>query len=203
MSEDREYSPKRFAIASVVCPSCHAKLDREAKWCGTCGFTGANCLEKFGDSPPPLLPLLDVANLWNEKETKRVEAAVARFGKRFPQFRLKICAVALGPEINLSLFGFWLMNVCPLLPEETPEDREWTVLFLADADTGRASVTTGYRAEPWLSDEMWGKALVETADPFRQGRPDKAVSMFLDSASKLLDQAWSRSRKQLGPHPHP
>lgn len=197
MTEEREYSPKRFATSSVVCPSCEMKLAREAKWCESCGFTGAKSLEMFGDSPPPLLTILDVADFWDAKQLKKVEAAVAGFKKRFPQFHWKICAVALDETISLPLFGFWLMNVCPLLPEETAEDREWTVLLLIDADSGRTSVTTGYRSEVWLSGEMWEKALLETTEPFRRGKNEKVVIKFLESVRVLLESSWKRSRKQL------
>lgn len=201
MSDDREYSPKRFAIASVACPSCHAKLERDAKWCGTCGFTGAKSLEMFGDDPPPLLPILDVADLWNAKERKKIGSAVAAFNRRFPQVKWRICAVTLGPGVNLSVFGFWLMNVCPLMAGETPEDREWTVLLLVDGNSGRAAVTTGYSAEVWLSDEMWDKALAETTDPFLRGQPEKAVVLFLQKVQALLEVAWQRAQKQLNPKP--
>jgi len=199
MSEEKEYSPKRFAISSVACPSCHAKLEREARWCESCGFTGARSLEMFGDSPPPLLPLLDVADLWNEKQQRKIEAAVKIFNKRFPQINWRICAVALGPGVSLPMFGFWLMNVCPLMPDETAADREWTVLLLVNANSGQASVTTGYSAEVWLSDEMWDNALAETADPFARGRPDQAVVLFLNRAREHFEKAWKRSRKQLSP----
>lgn len=197
MTEHREYSPKRFAIASVSCPSCHAKVDREAKWCDCCGFTGAKSLETFGDSPPPLLPILDVADFWSEKDQQEIETAVKRFNKRFPQIRWRFCAVSLGPEVSLPLFGFWMMNVCPLNPDETAEDREWTVFFLIDSNTGRASVTLGYSAEVWLSDEMWEKALAETADPIARGQGGKAMVRFLGTATRLLRSAWKRSQKQL------
>ncbi len=194
---DREYSPKRFAIASVVCPSCHAKVERDVRWCGTCGFTGAKSLEMFGEDPPPLLPILDVADLWNAKEQKRIVSAIGAFKKRFPQINWRICAVTLGREVNLSLFGFWLMNVCPLTEGETAEDREWTVLLLIDGNSGRASVTTGYRAEVWLSDDMWDRALAETTDRFRRGEPDKAVVAFLRKAREQMEIAWQRSQKQI------
>lgn len=197
MSGDREYSPKRFAISSVACPACHAKLDREAKWCEKCGFTGAKSLEMFGESPPPLLPILDVANLWNAKEQQKIMAAVKSFNRRFPQFHWRICAVALGPEASLPLFGFWLMNVCPLMPGETSADREWTILLLVDSNSGRASVTAGYSTEVWLSDEMWDHALLETVGPFRRGRPGQAVVQFLDKTRSLFENAWKRSKKQL------
>lgn len=89
------------------------------------------------------------------------------------------------------------MNVCPLLPEESEEDREWTVLLLIDAESGRASVTTGYGAEVWLSPEMWEKALMETRDPFLRGQNDKGVVDFLGVVRTLLEMAWKRSQKQI------
>jgi hypothetical protein len=199
MNEGREYSYKRFAISSVFCPACFVKLDRDANWCPTCGFTGSKSLDIFGDSPPPLMPFLDVADIWNEKDQQKIKAAVNRFGKRFPQIRWRICAVALGREISMPLFGFWLMNVCPLMDGESAEDREWTVLLLVEANALRASVTTGYRAEVWLSDEMWDKALAETTDHFRRGNPGLAVAEFLKSSQVLFEKAWNRSRKQLSP----
>ncbi len=196
-ADDREYSPKRFAINSVACPACHVKLDREAKWCASCGFTGAKSLEMFGDSPPPLYPILDVADLWDDKAQARIANEVKIFGKRFPQVRWRICAVALDSPASLSLFGFWLMNVSPLMPGESEEDREWAILFLIDSITGRASVTSGYQAEVWLSDEMWNTALAETSEPLRRGHADKAVALFLRKASELFESAWKRSQKQL------
>lgn len=197
MSDEREYSPKRFAISSVSCPSCQAKLERESGWCATCGFTGEKSLQIFGDSPPPLLPILDVADLWDKKETRKIESGMERLEKRFPQLKWRVCAVALPPETSLPLFGFWLMNVCPVGPEETAEDREWTVLLVIDTGARRASVTTGYRAEPWLSDEMWTMALGRMSGPFREGRAADAVTAFLEASGKQLENACQRARKQL------
>jgi len=194
---EREYSPKRFAVASVACPACHVKLDREANWCEGCGFTGAKSMGMFGDSPPPLFNFLDVADLWDAKGQSMIEAEVKAFGKRFPQIRWKICAVALGAGVSLPVFGFWLMNASSLMPGESAEDREWSILLLVDSNSGRASVTAGYRAEVWLSDEMWDAALEECAEPMRAQRPDKAVVLFMRKAQRLFESAWKRSQKQL------
>lgn len=196
-AENREYSAKRFAISSVSCPACHVKLDREANWCESCGFTGANTMDMFGDSPPPLLNILDVADLWDAKGQAMIGAEVKAFGKRFPQVRWRIGAVTLDSTVSLPLLGFWLMNVSPLMPGESGEDREWAILLLVDSNSGRASVTAGYRAEVWLSEEMWDSALAETAEPLRRGRADKAVALFLRKAGGLFESAWKRSQKQL------
>lgn len=199
MNKEKEYSPKRFAIASVSCPSCHMKLEREASWCGACGFTGQKSIDMFGDDPPPLLPILDVADLWSEKEQKSITSAVKKFNKRFPQVNWRICAVSLEPEVNLSVFGFWLMNVCPLELGETEEDREWTILLLVDGKSCSATVTPGYRAELWLSDEMWDRILAESVSLLVSGQPVEAVSVFLNRTRKLMDDAWERTRRQLQP----
>ncbi len=73
----------------------------------------------FGDDLPPLLPLLDVAEVWDEKDKRKIMAAVARFNRRFPQVRWRICGAALGGQVSLPLFGFWLVNACPLMEGET------------------------------------------------------------------------------------
>ncbi len=202
MNEEREFSPRRFAISAISCPACKAKLEREAQWCMSCGFTGSKTLDMFGDDPPPLLPILDVANIWDEKDQRAIRAAVARFNLRFPQIRWRICGIAVGGEISLPLFGFWLLNASPLAEEETADDRSWTVLLLVDAETRRASVTAGYRAEVWLSDDMWERALSESKEHFRAGNPGFAVSEFLKASRALFEKAWHRSRKQLSPQPY-
>lgn len=194
---DREYSPRRFATSSAACPACHAKIERDAKWCDGCGFTGAKSMDMFGDNPPPLLPILDVSDLWDAKGRRAIEAEVKDFGKRFPDFSWRICAVSLDPEVSLPLFGFWLVNASPLLPGESDEDREWSILLLVDSNTGRAAVTAGYRAEVWISDDKWNLALAEMANPLRKGRADKAVVDFIRKTRGFLESAWKRSRKQL------
>lgn len=197
MTEEREYSPRRFAVGGIRCPSCGDKLERDAKWCAACGFTGAKTLEMFGDNPPPLLPLLDAADLWDAKDQRMIKAAVARFNRRFPQIRWRICGVSLDPEASLPLFGFWLLNASPLTEGETDEDRSWTVILVMEEAAGRCSVTAGYRAEVWLSDDIWRKALGQTQPHFRQGSRGLAVASFLKTSQALFEKAWRRSRKQL------
>ena len=89
------------------------------------------------------------------------------------------------------------MNASPLMPEETPEEREWTILFLVDSNSGRASITTGYRAEVWLSEEMWEAALEETRDPIGRGKNGKAVVSFLELATKLFSRSWEFAHKKM------
>jgi hypothetical protein len=196
-AEDREYSIKRFAVGGVSCPSCHAKLEREAKWCEGCGFTGAETLRMFGERAPELQPILDPAGIWSEKGRKMIGAELRALGKRFPQIKWRICLIALEADVNMPLFGFWLFNASPLAPGESAEDRAWTILLVVDSNTGRTSVTTGYRTEVWLSERMWLTTLAVMAEPLGKGLADLAVVNFLKRARKLFDTAWERAQIQL------
>jgi hypothetical protein len=197
MSQDREYSARLLAVGSIFCPSCGGIMERESLNCPICGFTGSKTMDLFGTRPPMLQPVLDAAGVWSAQDQREIKRAVSRFNQRFPQIRWRICVVALGKEVSQPLFGFWLLNASPLAEGETEEDRTWTVLLIVDSEKQTASVTPGYRAEPWLSDDMWEGSLNETKVHFRNGKPGLAVAAFLDSARTFFEKAWDRAQIQL------
>jgi hypothetical protein len=158
--------------------------------CPNCQFTGADTLAMFPGPAPRLQPVSDAGRLWNDHDLKVIERARERVGRRFPQFRWRICSTTLPPEGNLRLFGFWLLNVAPLAPTESAADRTWTVLLVVNGVTHQATVVPGYAAEGWLPPDQWEMALASMQHPWRAGRPGKAVAAFLSSACKLLETAW-------------
>jgi len=46
---------------------------------------------------------------------------------------------------------------------------------------------------------MWERALAETEEPLRTGKPGLGVCAFLKASQALFEKAWLRSRKQLSP----
>ena len=144
----------------------------------------------FEGPPPPLLPILDAAGLWDDTELTRIKTTCEKLRIRFPQFRFHICTVMLPAETSLPLFGFWLLNACPLDGGETTEDRSWTVLLLLNARTGQAAVVPAYAAEHWVTDEDWSKILTSMAKPWKSGKTANAVIGFLKTTGAFLDQTW-------------
>lgn len=149
-------------------------------------------MEMFSDSPPPLLPILDAADIFTRDDVLHIEAARDAIRRDFPQFQWRICTVAMPPDTNLSIFGFWLLNACPLHEDETKDERTWTILLLINAGTGQAAVIPGYAAEPFLSDDDWKKILGSMAQSWSMGRSAEAVVRFFECAGELLKLAWKR-----------
>jgi RNA polymerase subunit RPABC4/transcription elongation factor Spt4 len=188
----RRSASRRMTPGVFTCPSCAGPLGQDSKWCPNCHFTGGDCVQIFPDSPPPLLPILDAAGLFNDRDIQKIESARSALSRRFPQFRWKICTIFLPPEKRLPLFGFWLINVCPFHKDETLEERAWTILLLINASNGQVAAVPGYAAEPVLSDDEWKDILGSMSDLWSAGKPADAVVQFFKSGRDQLNKAWRR-----------
>lgn len=187
----RSYS-RRVVPGVILCPSCGGPLKPDSKWCPGCHFTGSKTLDLFPHDAPPLLPVLDAVGLLDDSGTRRVEAAREKLKRRFPQFDWRVCIVHLPEETSLPVFGFWLLNACPLGAKEDVESRAWTVLLLINAGTGKAAVIPGYAAEPYLSNEEWKAALAAMDEPWNAKKPVEAILRFFDDSRRQLNRAWKR-----------
>lgn len=148
-------------------------------------------MELFPGPPPPLLQVLDAAGLWNDRDLRKIELAREQLRRRFPQFRFYVCTVMIPPETSLPLFGFWLLNVCPLSMDETADDRAWTVLLLINVRTGAVAAVPGYSAERWLGDDEWKKVLSNMAAAWKSGDTAEAVLQFFKSSGTFLAHSWA------------
>jgi hypothetical protein len=184
-------SPQVLIQGVIHCPACQEGLKVDSNWCPRCGFTGGDSVTMFSDSPPPLLPILDAAGILKARDFSKIEAARETLRRRFPQFHWRICTVTLPPETRLPVFGFWLLNMCPLDSAETRQDRASTVLLLINAASGQVSAIPGYAVESYLSDETWKLILREMTESWRRGSPGEAIVRFFTATLGQLEKAWA------------
>lgn len=189
MNSASRFSRHRPILPELTCPACQT-VTGNADRCPTCQFTGADTLAMFPQTAPPLRPMREDGLLWDERDLKRIGRARRQAARRFPQFHWRVCSTALPPECNLRLYGFWLLNVSPLAPGETPTERSWSVLLVLNGSSHRAAAVTGYAAEPWLSADPCEVALRAIQHPWRTGQPGKAVAAFITTACDQLETSW-------------
>jgi hypothetical protein len=190
--EPRLRSISRANPGVLTCPACGGPLKADAKWCPACNFTGGDSMAMFSESPPPLLPILDAAGLLKEEDIRKIESARETLRRRFPQFQWRVCTVSLPQDTSLPLFGFWLLNACPLHASESADERAWTILLLINADSGQAAAVPGYAAEPFLSDDEWKSIISSMAEPWQARQPAEAIVSFFNNTRRQLDFAWKR-----------
>lgn len=192
MNSSREDGRVRHAAAGPVCPACREPVAVAAQLCASCGFTGGDTMTMFSDPAPPFMPVLDAAGIWNHDDVRKIEAARRKLRGSHPQFHWHVCSVMLPPGTSLPLFGFWMLNACPLYAGETEQERAWAVLLLIDAATGCAAVIPGYSAEPWLGDADWTAALSAMSVSWQAGDAGGAVLRFFETSARLLNRSWKK-----------
>ena len=186
---------RRVAAKGFVCPSCAGTVGDGAQRCPSCGFTGGDTISMFSDEAPPLLPVLDAAGIWTEREVRSIEDAREKVRRRFPQIQWRVCTVDLPEETKLSVFGFWLLNAAEKYVGETDDDRAWTILLLLNVATGHAAVVPGYAAERCLEDADLRKILIAMKPQWSGGRTVDAVIRFFETCAAFLEQSWRASGK--------
>lgn len=178
----------------LVCPACGGNVQPGHLHCLGCGFTGADSMMRIPFSPPPFTPLIDAADTLSAAARKAVEAQMKRITARFPQFQWRVVLADLSHEVDLSVFGFWLLNACSLGEQETAKQRAWTVLLVVNSATAQATVVCGYAAEPYVSDNIWKIILGQAAGLWKAADPVPMLLQFFKLSRQELRRTSLRYR---------
>lgn len=144
---------EKSSLQAMKCPRCVQRIHRAADSCPHCGFSIADVDERFGAEAVRLRCLSDTAGVLKSADRERVEEAMERISRRFPQVFAAVYTGALGEVSNIRQFGFWLLNRAAFedLPVEKPN--EGGILLTIDPASKAAGFVFGYLLDPFL-DEM-------------------------------------------------
>lgn len=177
----------------MFCPSCTLRLEESVNVCPSCGFTGAQTMQMYHGTPPPMMEIMDLAGVWTDEEKNEIQKKINKLRSLFPQVHWSILSVVLPPETNLRTFAFWVFNASPLSEGQTAETRQWTIFLLVEPDNHRITVLPGYCIEPFLSDDQWQKAVWEMKKFWHEKSRGEGVLKFLNSARIGLIEASKRA----------
>lgn len=107
---------------------------------------------RFGGEDVRLRCLTDSAGILRRGDRERVEAAMERISRRFPQMFVAVYTGALGEVANIRQFGFWLLNRSAFedLPAEKPN--EAGILLTIDPESKAAGVVFGYLLDAFIEE---------------------------------------------------
>lgn len=164
----------------MKCPRCVLRIHRTAEQCPHCGFSLAVAMRDFGAEPPELRLGSDPAGLLRLQEKKLLDAAIERFGKKFPQYFFAVYCGAFREQEDLRCFGFWALNraVWQDLPEGKRSDGG--IMLVLDAERKLASITFGYALDPYLTEE-------DTFACLEQGHPEWLERRYLQGICDVIE----------------
>jgi len=180
----------------MKCPRCVQRIHRGASQCPHCGYSLAEADARFGGGDVHLRKLTDSAGVMRRVERQRVESAMERFERRFPQL---FFAVHTGGKFHetahLRQFGFWLLNRGAF--EDVPVDRpnEAGILLVLDAEAKAAGLTFGYALDAYLDDEDTFECLSRAHAYWLEGRYADGVLRLMEQLERTLTRRSRQARR--------
>jgi len=173
-------------IGRMKCPRCVQKIHRGAAECPHCGFTLADADTEFGTGEIALRRLTDAAGLFRNHERRRIEAALERFDRRFPDAFAAVYTGTAGGSRYLREFGFWLLNrgVFEDVADDKPNSA--AILLVIDPAAKAAGITFGYRLDPYLDQSDTFDCLARAHAWWLEGRHAEGVARVIVQLDALL-----------------
>ncbi len=180
------------------CPECSKILqDRCISECDYCGFS-FSYLEKIlpVDGLPELRSVMDFSDMLSPESIALIEKQQQAICKTYPQFNLKVCLLPLQKGIKIQEMGLWMLNYCPIAEHEYEVDKMWTIYLLIDTLTKKCSITSGYQAEVFFSDDEAWKLVSLLNSRMRKGDYADAICSYYDELADVLDRSKYQDRMQ-------
>ena len=179
----------------MKCPRCVQRIHRAACSCPHCGFTLADADHNFGDEDVRLRCLTDTAGIFRRGDRARVEQAMERIARRFPQVFVAVYTGALGEVANIRQFGFWLLNRSAFedLPPEKPN--EAGILLTIDPESKAAGIVFGYLLDPFLEESDTFECLSRAHAYWLEGRYADGVVRALAHLDGILCRRSRQARR--------
>ena len=179
----------------MKCPRCVQKIHRAAQPCPHCGFSITDADERFGAEEVQLRSLTDSAGLLRRGERGRVEAAMERIGRRFPQIFAAVYTGSLGEVANIRQFGFWLLNRAAFEDIPVGKPNEAGILITIDPESKAAGISFGYLLDPFLEESDTFECLSRAHSHWLEGRYADGLVKVLQHLEKVLAKRSRQARR--------
>jgi uncharacterized membrane protein YgcG len=176
----------------MKCPRCVQKIHRAAESCPHCGFSLADADVNFGAEDVRIRRLTDTAGLFRRDERQRVEAAMEKINRRFPQLFVAIYTGSLGEVANIRQFGFWLLNRAAFEDVPVEKPNEAGILITIDPESKAAGIVFGYLLDPFLEEADTFECLSRAHAHWLEGRYTDGILRALAHLDTILEK---RSRQ--------
>jgi hypothetical protein len=163
----------------MKCPRCVQRIHRAAESCPHCGFTLDDADAVFGHEEVRIKCLTDCAGIFRRRDRQRVEVAMEKISRRFPQVFVAIYTGSLGERANLRQFGFWLLNRAAFEDVPVEKPNEAGILITIDPESKAAGIVFGYLLDPFLEES-------DTFDCLSRGHAYWLEERYADGIQRVL-----------------
>ncbi len=170
----------------MKCPRCVQRIHRAAESCPHCGFTLMDADRDFGHEEVRIQSLTDCAGILRRGDRHRVEQAMERLSRRFPQIFVAVYTGALGEVANIRQFGFWLLNRAAFEDVPVEKPNEAGILITIDPESKAAGIVFGYLLDPFLDESDTFDCLSRGHAYWLEGRYSEGLQRVIQHLDTIL-----------------
>jgi hypothetical protein len=139
--------------------------------------------------------LTDTAGILRRGERQRVEAAMGKISRRFPQLFVAIYTGSLGEIANLRQFGLWLLNRAAFEDVPVEKPNEAGILISIDPESKAAGIVFGYLLDPFLDESDTFECLSRAHAHWLEGRYADGMLKVLNHLEIILQKRSRQARR--------
>lgn len=139
--------------------------------------------------------LTDTAGILRREDRKRVDAALEKFTRRFPQIFAAVYTGSLGEVANMRQFGFWLLNRAAFEDVPPHQPNEAGILITIDPESKAAGMVFGYLLDPFLEESDTFECLSRAHAYWLEGRYADGIVRVLTHLEGILRKRSRQARR--------
>lgn len=181
------------------CPHCSQGLAAVAAECPHCGFSIHTVRAMLGAEWIRLERLTDNLSCLSLKDQRHLEIVLDDFERAFPQCFLAVYLGNLPAMLTSRDLGFWLINHGAFHTQQLAKRNDFGTVLVIDCERKTISITLGYALESLIDADELDRLLKKTQSALLHQRYGLAVDKVVQSLTKLLKRAGSKSVSKAPP----
>jgi len=153
---------------------------------------------QYGGDDWQVRRLTDRAGVLRHEDRERVQLAMGRFSRRFPQLFIAVYTGTPGHVEDLRPFSFWLLNRAAFddVPVDMPNENG--ILLSIDPESRAACITYGYLLDAHLDEDTTFDCLARAHGHWLEERFADGIVRVIDRLEEVLIGASRKARRRSG-----
>jgi uncharacterized membrane protein YgcG len=176
----------------MKCPRCYYRIHRGAELCPHCEFSIKIADEKFVAQETSVKLLNDSVGLLKRLERLKIEQAITKFSKKFPQIFFSIYTGAFQKKDDIEQFGIWYLNRVSFKELDKSITNKSGILLVIDSENHIASISYGYFLDALLSEKETFLCLSKAYPALLEHRITDGILIVIEQCKKFFQKKVSR-----------
>ena len=183
----------------MYCPSCEHRLVAGQNRCDLCGFHLGKLDALYGSHAVAMDQITDTTHFLRTHDRDHLLDSMDAFEVQFPQLYPAIYIAELPADTKLPEFATWLINRARVSVLDELRQSENTYLFVIDLTSRSMTVTCGYFAEQFVSENDL-RELLEDASPYiAAGDLREGLGKLIENLRLILRRNYRLLLKSMKP----